>query len=105
MPVMAAVIGYVTKLLAVRMMFKPLEFRGIPPYLGLQGMLPRRAAKMAAIAYDMITTNLEDIQDVMTRIDPEELAKEMREPMNKAIEDLGEQIRGEHHPGLWETRP
>ncbi|MDT7633270.1 MAG: hypothetical protein QOI50_5200, partial [Pseudonocardiales bacterium] len=82
MPVMAAVIGYVTKLLAVQMMFKPLEFKGIPPYLGWQGMIPRRAGKMAAVAYDMISTNLIDIQDLVRQIDPDEFVRELRGPIN-----------------------
>jgi hypothetical protein len=33
-PLVAALIGYVTKLVAIRMMFQPLEFVGIRPYLG-----------------------------------------------------------------------
>ncbi|RZS43480.1 uncharacterized membrane protein YheB (UPF0754 family) [Herbihabitans rhizosphaerae] len=105
MPVMAAVIGYVTKLLAVQMMFKPLEFKGIPPYLGWQGMLPRRAPKMASIAYDMITNNLVDLQEVMGRIDPDDLAREMRGPMNDTIAELAESLLVEYQPGLWETLP
>ena len=38
MPVLAAVIGYVTKILAIEMMFKPVEFVGKPPVFGWQGM-------------------------------------------------------------------
>lgn len=34
MPLMAAIIDYVTKVLAVEMMFRPLEFVGIRPFLG-----------------------------------------------------------------------
>ena len=47
MPIVAGVIGYVTKLVAIRMMFQPIEFRGIRPWFGWQGIVPRRAAKMA----------------------------------------------------------
>ena len=44
---------YGTKIVAIRMMFSPLEFRGIKePYLGWQGQIPRHAAKMAGIAVD-----------------------------------------------------
>jgi uncharacterized membrane protein YheB (UPF0754 family) len=105
MPVMAAVIGYVTKLLAVQMMFKPLEFKGIGPYLGWQGMIPRRAGKMAAVAYDMISTNLIDIQDLVRQIDPDEFVRELRGPINEAIEDLAESILAEYQPDLWESMP
>jgi uncharacterized membrane protein YheB (UPF0754 family) len=50
MPIIAAAIGYVTKLVAIEMMFRPLEFVGRKPFLGWQGVIPRRAAKMAGIA-------------------------------------------------------
>ena len=33
-PFVAALIGYVTKRVAIEMMFRPLEFVGIPPLLG-----------------------------------------------------------------------
>jgi uncharacterized membrane protein YheB (UPF0754 family) len=105
MPVMAAVIGYVTKLLAIHMMFKPLEFRGIPPYLGWQGMLPRRAGKMAAIAYDTLTRNLLDIQELVDKIDPDEFVREIREPLNRVVEELTESLLAEYQPDLWESLP
>jgi uncharacterized membrane protein YheB (UPF0754 family) len=49
MPVLAAVIGYVTKLVAIEMMFKPVDFRGKPPVLGWQGIIPRNAGRMATV--------------------------------------------------------
>jgi len=33
-PVVAALIGYGTKLVAIRMMFQPVEFLGIKPFFG-----------------------------------------------------------------------
>lgn len=53
MPLVAALIGWFTKLVAIEMMFKPIDFVGfkigkIP--IGWQGMIPRQAPKMAAIA-------------------------------------------------------
>ncbi|MGH8860704.1 MAG: DUF445 domain-containing protein, partial [Jatrophihabitantaceae bacterium] len=46
-PLVAALIGYVTKLVAIKMMFEPIAFVGRKPYLGWQGIVPRRAARMA----------------------------------------------------------
>ena len=37
MPVVASIIGYVTKLVAIRMMFEPIEFVGITPLARLAG--------------------------------------------------------------------
>src|ERR1700748_3395250 len=36
MPIIASIIGYLTKIVAIRMMFEPLEFIGIKPFLGWQ---------------------------------------------------------------------
>ncbi len=105
MPVMAALIGYVTKLLAVWMLFNPLEFKGIKPFLGWQGMIPARAGKMAAIAYDTMTTGLVDLQEVMGRIDPDDLVRELQGPMNQAVEDLARELLAEYQPDLWEALP
>src|SRR3546814_5696416 len=56
LPFVSAVIGYVTKVVAIRMMFQPIDFVGIkPPYLGWQGIIPRNAAKMAGISVDLMT--------------------------------------------------
>ncbi|WP_089301050.1 DUF445 domain-containing protein [Haloechinothrix alba] len=105
MPVMAAVIGYLTKLLAVRMLFEPLEYRGIRPFLGWQGMIPARAGKMAAIAYDTMTSGLIDLQELMSRIDPDELVDELAGPLDEAVEDLARELLSEYQPGLWDSLP
>ena len=66
MPVIAGVVGYVTKSLALKMMFLPLEFKGIkPPYLGWQGVVPRKAAKMADTAADLMLGRLIKIDELM----------------------------------------
>jgi len=58
MPFVAALIGYVTKIVAIKMMFQPIEFVGIKPFLGWQGIVPRKAATMASIACDTMTSRL-----------------------------------------------
>jgi uncharacterized membrane protein YheB (UPF0754 family) len=46
-PVTCGFIGWVTNWLALKMTFYPLRFIGIPPVLGWQGIIPRKAAKIA----------------------------------------------------------
>ena len=70
-PLVAALIGYVTKLVAIRMMFRPIEFVGVRPYLGWQGIVPRRAARMASIAVETMTRDLISAQDVLDQLDPD----------------------------------
>ena len=59
MPITSGVVGFVTNVIALKMMFHPIEFVGVkPPYLGWQGIVPRKAGKMASIACDTIVPRL-----------------------------------------------
>ena len=104
-PVVAAIIGYVTKLVAIRMMFQPIEFIGVKPYLGWQGIVPRRAARMASIAVDTMTRDLISANEVVSRLDPVKVANEIGEPMRQATEDITREVMAEYQPGLWEAMP
>jgi uncharacterized membrane protein YheB (UPF0754 family) len=103
-PLVAAVIGYVTKLVAIRMMFEPMEYRGRRPF-GWQGIIPRRAARMAGIATDTMTENLISASDVVQRLDPARVAAEIKVPLAAALEDIVREVALEFQPGLWESMP
>lgn len=105
MPVVAAIIGYVTKLIAIRMMFEPIEFVGRPPYLGWQGIVPRNAARMASIACDTMTRRLISPRDVLGKLDPHRVAREIQGPMLATIEDITREVAAQYQPGLWERLP
>lgn len=106
MPVISAAVGYVTNVIAIYMMFHPLKFIGIyPPILGWQGIIPRRAAKMASISVDTITTKLIDQREIFARLDPERIAEELESPLNNMVEDITDQVMREHQPRLWESLP
>ena len=105
MPVIAAVIGYVTKIVAVRMMFQPMEFIGIKPYLGWQGVIPRKAEKMASISVDLITSKLIKVEEIFARLDPRQIAAEIEQPMLKAVEQITREVISQHQPGVWELLP
>jgi len=53
MPLIAAAIGYLTKLAALEMLYRPLEFVGVGK-LGWQGLVPRRAGKVAATTIELL---------------------------------------------------
>lgn len=104
-PLVAALIGYVTKLVAIKMMFEPVEFIGVRPFLGWQGIVPRRAARMASIAVDTMTRDLISAKEVIARLDPELVAREIAEPMRKATDEIVREIMAEFQPGLWDAMP
>jgi uncharacterized membrane protein YheB (UPF0754 family) len=103
-PVLAAVIGYVTKLVAIRMMFRPLEYRGVRPF-GWQGIVPRRAARMASIAVEMMTSQLMTPADVVRRLDPDRIARQLTEPLQAIAGELAREIAEEFQPRLWDSLP
>ena len=105
MPFIAALIGYVTKRVAIEMMFRPLEFTGIKPFLGWQGVLPANAERMAATATEMLTTNLVDPKEIFSRLDPEQVAKEIEQPLLRVVEDVTREVMETYQPRLWEMLP
>ncbi len=105
MPFVAAAIGYVTKIVAIRMMFEPIEFWGIKPYLGWQGIVPRKAAVMASIACDTMTTRLIKPEDIFNKLDPDRIAAELEKPLLEAVDDITREVAAHYAPGLWEAAP
>lgn len=105
-PFVAAVIGYVTKRVAIEMMFRPLEFKGIPgTRIGWQGVVPQHGGRMAAIATDLLTSNLVDLGEIVGRIDPDRLVAEIEQPLLRAIDETAREILREHYPRLWQSMP
>jgi uncharacterized membrane protein YheB (UPF0754 family) len=105
MPFIAALIGYVTKRVAIEMMFRPLDFIGIPPLLGWQGVVPKHGGRMAAVATELLTANLLDLREVFGRIDPVIITSELEQPLLRAVGHIAREVLAEHHPRLWEVLP
>ncbi len=104
-PFISGIIGYVTKVVAIQMMFAPMEFVGIKPFLGWQGIVPRKAEKMAMISVDLMTSKLIKPSEIFGRLDPERIAKEIEVPMMAAAEDVVREVAQQYQPGLWEGMP
>ncbi|WP_171289709.1 DUF445 domain-containing protein [Acinetobacter baumannii] len=104
-PFMSGLIGYVTKVIAIQMMFSPLEFKGIKPFFGWQGIVPRKAEKMATTAVELMTAKLIKPEEIFARLDPKRIAKEIEKPLMAAAEDITREVAQEYQPGLWEGMP
>lgn len=104
-PFVGALIGYVTKRVAIEMMFRPLHFVGLKPYLGWQGVVPRHGGRMAAIATDLLTANLLDLDEIFARVEPDRITREIEQPLLRAIDEITRDVLAECHPALWEALP
>lgn len=105
MPFIAALIGYITKRVAIEMMFRPLEFVGIKPFFGWQGVVPKHGGRMAAVATDLLTSNLLDIKEIFARLDPAIITREIEQPLLRAVDEIAREVLEKHHPRLWEVLP
>jgi uncharacterized membrane protein YheB (UPF0754 family) len=104
MPVVAAFVGWSTKIVALEMIYRPLEFKGIGP-IGWQGIVPRRAGKVGSKTIELLTSNLLKPEELLDRVDADDAVEALRGPLIEAVDaiarDLAEQIR----PGLWDSLP
>jgi uncharacterized membrane protein YheB (UPF0754 family) len=107
-PIISAVVGWGTNVLALKMTFYPLEFKGIDikgiqgvgwllPPMGWQGIIPSKAASMAAKSVDLITTKLIDVEAQFSKINPKVVAQEMAPhliPLTRRIisETVGQEV-------------
>ncbi|MEN8718885.1 MAG: DUF445 domain-containing protein [Oceanococcaceae bacterium] len=105
MPITSGVVGMVTNIIAIKMMFLPLEFLGKPPYLGWQGIVPRKAAKMATIACNTIVPRLVSEREIFERLDPTRVAEEIEQPILLLVDQIVEEVMIEYEPVLWENLP
>ncbi len=105
MPITSGIVGYATNVLALRMMFEPLEFVGIKPYFGWQGIVPSKAGKMATIACSTIVPKLVSEQEIFDRLDPQRISEEIEEPIIKIVDEIVEDLMYEYEPTIWENMP
>lgn len=107
-------VGYFTNVLALQMTFAPLEFVGIPifrlpnqpwGFIGWQGIIPTKAKKMASISFDLITTQLLDIQEIFNQVDPIEFAKAMDDAILLMMDEVINEVAIETMPQTWGSIP
>jgi uncharacterized membrane protein YheB (UPF0754 family) len=104
MPFVAAFVGYSTKLVALQMLYRPIEFVGIGPF-GWQGVVPRRAGKTAALTIQMLTDKLLKPEEILEKIDAKQVVEDLREPLTRALDEMARELAEQIRPGLWDSLP
>lgn len=104
-PVVAGLIGWGTNWLAVKMTFWPVEFVGIPPWLGWQGIVPSRARTMASIATDSSITRIGTLQDVVRQMEPDVIAAHVLRAADAQMPEIVDEMAREQAPRVWQAAP
>jgi len=104
MPLVAAFVGWSTKIVALEMIYRPLEFKGIGPF-GWQGIVPRRAGKVGSKTIDLLTSNLLKPEELLDRIDASDAVEALRAPLSQAVDDISRDLAEQIRPGLWDSIP
>ena len=110
-PFISGFIGWFTNMVAIKMTFFPLHYKGIPgfwkipPVLGWQGIIPRKAYKMASVAVDIITQKLITVEEIYSRLDPKKMSQELDPVMMEMTEDIINDVGQKANPSLWKMMP
>jgi uncharacterized membrane protein YheB (UPF0754 family) len=104
-PFVAGVIGWVTNWVAIKLTFKPLEFVGLRPYLGWQGIIPSKAGKMATIFVDKTMFRLGTLEELFLSMEPEKIADHITKIMDRRLEAYTDEILFYEHPSVWRLLP
>jgi uncharacterized membrane protein YheB (UPF0754 family) len=104
MPFIASAIGYVTKIVAIEMLYRPLQFVGVGVF-GWQGLVPRRAGKVAAVTIELLTENLLKIEDLLAQLDGAAAVDRLKVPLRQAVDELAREVVDLVTPGGWDSLP
>lgn len=114
MPFMSGIVGWGTNVLALKMTFLPIEYVGISwwrlegePWglVGWQGIIPTKAAKMAAICAKLMTERLFDISEIFARIEPEKFYLTMEDGLLVMIDEILGVVGNKYMPKTWNYMP
>ncbi|MFN3586081.1 MAG: hypothetical protein ACK4UT_01140 [Moraxellaceae bacterium] len=105
-PVVAAVVTWAHVWFAMKMVFYPIEFVGLKkPWLGWQGIVPRKAGKMAGIVVDNTLAKLGSLSEIFREMDPERIARHVSNVLVERIDELVDEIMHEKNRVFWENLP
>ncbi|MBN1363690.1 MAG: DUF445 family protein [Syntrophaceae bacterium] len=105
MPLVFGFLGWFSNWKCIKMMFHPIVFWGIPPYLGWQGLIPRNAGKFAGNTARLLTEKLINIDEIFSRLDSRVIAKKLEIIINELVSDLINEIFESSNPLVWKMVP
>lgn len=104
-PLISAFVGWFTNFLAVKMMFYPIEFVGIKPIFGWQGLIPMKRQEMAEIEVELVLGKLLSVEEIASRLEPEEITKNISRRLKQVIRKIVNDVMRESAPTVWAALP
>ena len=101
---MAAVVGWFTNWLAIQMSFYPVQFIGFG-VVGWQGVIPRKAEKMAHICIDRTQQQLGDLNSVYQKLEPQRIVQQVLTQVSPRMDEYIDEVMYEVQPVLWDNLP
>jgi len=104
-PIISAFVGWSTNFLALKMMFYPMEFVGIRPIFGWQGLIPAKRKEMAEIAAELVLGKLLNAKELAAKIEAKELTKVMERRLKQVLRKIVDEVMRESAPSVWAGMP
>ncbi|HBM50193.1 DUF445 domain-containing protein [Marinobacter sp. UBA3607] len=101
---MAAVVGWFTNWLAIQMSFYPVQFIGFG-VVGWQGVIPRKAEKMAHICIDRTLQHFGDLNSVYQKLEPQRIVQQVLTQVSPRMDEYIDEVMYEVQPVLWDNLP
>jgi uncharacterized membrane protein YheB (UPF0754 family) len=103
-PLISALVGWFTNVVAIKMMFHPVEFVGIPPYLGWQGVIPANAVRLAKISNALITEKLLSLRQLFERtFNADAFAGKLGAVIDDVTEQVIDEVANKHAKPMWDN--
>jgi len=104
-PLVAGFVGWFTNYLAVKMIFQPIRWTGLPIWrkedeplglIGWQGIVPAKTMKMSEAMVNATITQLLSMEEMIARIDPSKVADILLPESTAILEPIVEDLLADH---------
>jgi uncharacterized membrane protein YheB (UPF0754 family) len=103
-PLISALVGWFTNVVAIKMMFHPVEFVGIPPYLGWQGVIPTNALRLAKVSNALITGKLLSLRQLFDQtFNADSFAGNLGVVIDDVTAQIIDEVAHKHAKAMWDN--
>ena len=103
-PLISAMVGWFTNVVAIKMMFHPVEFFGIPPYLGWQGVIPANALRLAKVSNTLITDKLLSLRQLFDEtFNADSFTGKLSVVIDEVTEQILDEVANKQAKAIWDN--